>query len=479
MKIKETLFAVLLAISGTVLAEPVKVDTAKAAVDDRNKAARASTGLNPDVLDAAIDHLRLLQQERKELEEAGQTIKAQRKQREAEQAENEIKNIFRVGRSILATPECPIERTSDRLGIYGGVDYGYKEGREFRFSCLDRRPQQDIIFIFVAPADGASHWPAGVKTSNDLTEKFEGGSRFTGSVQIVEGRRSDRLPGEAVRIFGDVFNHIVSHIVVEVKINSLQPLADLKTASEETERQAPMRFEESRKEATEAEKRKEEEKEKQEVPAVFANWMKDSATIMAMIADARQHRASNDDSEVQKKAKKKAHEASLVSANKKLQGTPFSISAARLDEVTPEKVLNQYGKQKAREIISRTGLNQQDMESNPGIQLMIGFSLASCGQCYTETGRSKATYSIPVPNKDGSYATYGTGPYAIPRGGIVTGEPPSQYSPDQPVTLGTKIRKTIGSESEALAMRKGAIAPLSGTIRGLYYDGYSVEIEIQ
>ncbi|MEI1279653.1 hypothetical protein V6Z05_15090 [Leptospira venezuelensis] len=195
--------------------------------------ARAKTGLNLDALETAIDNWLILQVEAKELEEARQTIKAQKKKIEVEQAWGAIKNIFIIGRSILATTECPFEKSNLQNNHFPGAP-----PRKLRISCFDKkklgesrwsdasgtvsiRPNiLDVNFEFIATADayGKAYanpydWPKGAQTSNEITEKFEeGSSHFTGSLKIV-GEPNQELFASEDRL-----------ITIKVKINSLQPL---------------------------------------------------------------------------------------------------------------------------------------------------------------------------------------------------------------------------------------------------------------
>lgn len=228
--------------------------------------------------------------------------------------------------------------------------------------------------------------------------------------------------------------------------NDLDAVIAFDAKAKAEEREARKQEEESRKETAKAPALED------QGAAVLGKWLKDSATIMEMIADARQFRWSNDDSEVQRQEKKKALAASL----KKLYGRPFTISAARLDDVKPVKVLH-------RGMLS----NGLDCEKD----CRIYDNVAGCQACFTETGRFEATYSILVPVEDGTNTV-----------GVATGELDQQSH--RRVILNTKIKKIIQSKSVALAMHKGAMGPLSGMIRAVnYYETFgtdeSVEIEIQ
>lgn len=204
----------------------------------------AKSGLNLDALDRVISRLGLLAREQKELEKAGQTVKAKRKRGEVEQAYGEIENIFHIGRSISATSECPFERIMKTS--LDGKSEGY-EDREFKLSCYNRKakfgpvgtsednlPQLIIVFKFVAPVDPvfsdiSSGWPAWAKTSNDMTEKFEATkSRFTGSVEVVGGWEEivfGSLRNNEKAVDTDSGDPQLLKLKVKVKISRLHPLS--------------------------------------------------------------------------------------------------------------------------------------------------------------------------------------------------------------------------------------------------------------
>ncbi len=203
---------------------------------------RKQTGFNLDALEATIDSGILLEKEGAELEKAGQTIKAKRKQSEAEQKWKEIiEKKFRVGQSISATAECPFQRLPIQMS---GEGYAT---RIFRLSCFDKRlikeqNQQDqaneniyldIIFEFKVPVDSSNNWPAWAQTSNDIAEKFESSSDFIGSTQIVGNwettsfnlfKKEVKRKVEAVEIEDNSYSSNRILMKVKVKIVRLQPV---------------------------------------------------------------------------------------------------------------------------------------------------------------------------------------------------------------------------------------------------------------
>lgn len=216
---------------------------------------------------------------------------------------------------------------------------------------------------------------------------------------------------------------------------------------------------------------------------INAKWRADSKAILALVEAPRQFRQSSDDSEVQKKARKKKFDAAMVETNKRFAGTSLSLSAVRVVDVTPEKVFNEVGKQKARDLIAQMRRDPNSaaivgdgtLENNPLLAWTVGLQIAfSCAdKCWTETGRYVVKYEIPVPEQG-----YSTEDYSRFNNGIFAAE--SQYQGGTPTTITVKISRVINSEDEALAIKKGAVGPLDGTIKSLSYKGesYSESIEV-
>lgn len=234
-----------------VVTPNVTINTEKKSQDSKK------IGINLDAFYVVIDRWLILLREAEELKVAGQSIKAERKIRESDQAKREIENFFKVGRSISATPECPFEverfhagfdisiekqlsilkETRAKMGnlsadyidsmrgLYGQRDQQPKPYRAFRLTCFDRSQEKDydlrsLIFYFTTSSERDSYFPTGAQTSDEIAETFESGSHFTGLIQTVGGEL--RVLRTQCRLFD--FESTCSQVQVNVKIISLQIL---------------------------------------------------------------------------------------------------------------------------------------------------------------------------------------------------------------------------------------------------------------
>lgn len=212
-----------------------------------------------------------------------------------------------------------------------------------------------------------------------------------------------------------------------------------------------------------------------------SKWQKDSETLLGLVRELRSFREGSNDSDVQKKAKARKLEAAILSLNKRLAGTELSLSAVRLVEVKAERVLNEVGKQKARELV---GLMRKDpsaaaiigngsLEDNPMLQwtIMLQLVFLCNDKCYSETGRFEAEYVVPQPAHPAA-VVYQSGANGIRAGEIERNETAT--------IIGVTIIRIVKNEDEALNLKKGEIKGLRGKIRSLMYrgDAYSESVKI-
>lgn len=204
---------------------------------------------------------------------------------------------------------------------------------------------------------------------------------------------------------------------------------------------------------------------------IFETWVRDSNYILNIFAETRKFRKTGSESQLQSKEKEKLLETSLLSTNKKNQNKPFSISAAFLEEVKPEKELSSIGKEKAKELALQMKGHIVDPENNIIFKLSLGFQLALCEPCFQETGRYEAIYTIPIPNINNSYENI------YVKSGI-SEEIKKKSEIYSAKFIETKIKIFFKNKQKALELKKGTITPLTGNIVTLYYAESPEYIEI-
>ncbi len=215
---------------------------------------------------------------------------------------------------------------------------------------------------------------------------------------------------------------------------------------------------------------------------VMEIWRQDSAILLRLIEEIRPLRESPGDSEVQQKARRKKFDAALMALNRKYIGTLIKLSAVRVKDVRAERVFNENGRKKARELIRKMQADPStaafvgdgNIENNPLLAwtLMMQLALVCDDKCFTETGRFEIEYSIPVP------AVYqSSGPYDLYSSGASLGESDDQAG--QRKTMSVEITRIIKSEQEALAIQKDSIIPLSGKVKSIVYKGGAYSESLQ
>jgi len=210
----------------------------------------------------------------------------------------------------------------------------------------------------------------------------------------------------------------------------------------------------------------------------IATWNNDSNIIFSIISNIRNYRENSGDSTLQAKLKSKKMVAELYRINKAFYNKPLTLMAVKVDDVTPEKSLSEYGKRRARQIINRIKRDPSSamfvgdgkLDNNPLLLFAVAMNLALCKKCYKETGRYKVECKIPVPNDNG-YSDYDHG------------IKDSDLSSENNNTIDTDIVLILNSEEKALQFSKGQIIPINGKIKGIMYKGgqffESITIHIQ
>lgn len=218
------------------------------------------------------------------------------------------------------------------------------------------------------------------------------------------------------------------------------------------------------------------EDKKIELNEYYQKWKADSAIILNLIADVRKYKIDANDSEVQAKERKMNLERKNVELNKRYHNTILSLGCVMVKEVKPEQVLSEYGKQQARNLISKLRKDPSskylfdagELGDNPMLDLIIGLQLAFCKKCYKDTGRYEAIFVIPqpVPNVEDV-----TDIYNEFSDGIFAGL--DKYN--SPQIIDVDITFIINSKQEALQIKKGSVHPLKGKIKSIYYPSSLLE----
>ncbi|MCG6150361.1 hypothetical protein LFX15_18845 [Leptospira levettii] len=204
---------------------------------------------------------------------------------------------------------------------------------------------------------------------------------------------------------------------------------------------------------------------------MFENWIRDSSYILNIFAEIRKFRKNGSESQLQIKEQQNLLETSLLTSNKIYHKKQFSISAAYLEDVIPEKELSSIGKVKAKELALQMKGYIVDPEKNIIFKLSLGFQLALCEPCFQETGRFEAIYAIPIPDINDSYENI------YVRSGI-SNEINKKSEIDSAKLIQTKIKVYYTNKQKALELKKGSINPLTGIIKTLYYADSPEYIEI-
>lgn len=216
----------------------------------------------------------------------------------------------------------------------------------------------------------------------------------------------------------------------------------------------------------------------------ITTWNNDSNTILSIISNLREYRESSDDSTLQEKLKRKKLIEELYKVNKVYNNKPLNLTAVMIDDVTPEKILSEYGKRRARQIIntikkdpsSAMFVGDGNLDNNPLLLFAVAMNLALCEKCYKETGRYEVKCKIPVPGDGNSMS--GDDGYSDYKHGILDCDLSSENNIN---TIDTDIILILNSEEKALQISKGQIIPINGKIKSIMYKGgqFSESITIQ
>jgi len=186
----------------------------------------------------------------------------------------------------------------------------------------------------------------------------------------------------------------------------------------------------------------------------------DTATILKLLGNIRDYRETSSDTSVQKNARERKLKKALVQINSKYKGTILTLQRAELYDITADTVLSAKGTVQSRQMIAKI---HQDPASaaltDDLIAWTVSLQLAFCSDCWKESGKYKATYSIPVPWEQYRYGI------AVEQQKNNDGETPvyEEY-------LDVKIVKIYPNESSVINLNKGSIAPLTGKIRSVLYE---------
>lgn len=198
-------------------------------------------------------------------------------------------------------------------------------------------------------------------------------------------------------------------------------------------------------------------------------YQADTATILKLLGNIRDYRKNGEDTQVQANARERKLKKALVQINSRYKGTSLTLQRAKLKDITADTVLSAKGIVQSRQIIAKI---RQDPESaaltDDLLAWTVGLQLAFCPDCWKESGKYKATYSIPVPGEQYRYGI------AVEQQKNNDGETPvyEEY-------LDVKIVKIYPNESSVINLNKGSVSPLTGTIRNILYEDIDDQMTIE
>ncbi len=201
------------------------------------------------------------------------------------------------------------------------------------------------------------------------------------------------------------------------------------------------------------------------------NWKSDSTTIMNLIKDVRSFKKDYNDTDIQSEYKNEQMNKTVIKINKKYINTIITLHAVRVRDVTPEKVISDYGIKQRNLIINELKKNQSskylfalgEAGNNPLLDLLISLNLSICDNCFKATGRYEMLCEIPKVeiSDEGIGCTYSKF-----NSGIDGGSSPG----DSSETIEVEIRCIIKSKSDAVKINKGSINQLKSKIKCINYD---------
>lgn len=214
-----------------LLLEKAQQEEDEKKLEENRKKAFGNLAPNFNILEESIDKWFALIKGEEELYNAGQSIKAQKKNTEREKERAKIEKILSNTQTITVTNKCPFVRV---LKEYGD---GYDPSR-FQLSCfktwlLDQENKYNSIFELTFDFAGDSARQQDEKTNESLIEQFEESRGFIGTIQILKKLKirnsfnniyyidGVRIP---LRPYPDSFD---SQRSIKVKILNLKPY-DLK-----------------------------------------------------------------------------------------------------------------------------------------------------------------------------------------------------------------------------------------------------------
>lgn len=205
-------------------------------------------------------------------------------------------------------------------------------------------------------------------------------------------------------------------------------------------------------------------------------WLADSKIIFEIIQPLRAFRENSADSSVQEKKRKKQLSDAIQKLNEKMSGKTLSLSAARLDDVTPEREITKHGIKKLQSLRKQIEKDPQakaymnalgdDWTSNPIFTLTLAFHLAGCEKCFQDTGRFIAKYSI-VHDPENQYSI--NDGIKIPETETSDEMRESKYGAQPVITA--EVDVLIMTEAKALKLKKGSVGQVTGIIASITYEG--------
>ncbi len=200
-------------------------------------------------------------------------------------------------------------------------------------------------------------------------------------------------------------------------------------------------------------------------------WKADSKTILTIISKLREFKESSDDSTLQEQHKKQKLNEELIKINKAYLKKTLSLRAVRIEDVTPEKRISDYGIKKAKDVIrqlkkdpsSAVLVGDGDLSNNPLLAWTVGVQLAFCDKCFIQTGRYEVKCKIPTPDSN-YYFSY--------KEETETDDTPSE---DEYTKLPViEIILIVKSKNNALKYSKDEIISITGKVQSIDYNGSSI-----
>ncbi len=212
-------------------------------------------------------------------------------------------------------------------------------------------------------------------------------------------------------------------------------------------------------------------------------YKSDTATILTLLGNIRDFKSNYQDTEVQKKARERKLKEALARINANYKGKLLTLQRAKLDDVTADTVLSTKGINLSRQMIAKlrqdpasaAWVGDGNLQTNDLLAWIVGLQLAFCPDCRKESGKYKATYSIPVPGEQYRYGIAvgrrknnddGTTDYEEFKQGLPIGK--FDFGSFEYLTV--EIVKIYPNENSVINLKKGSVAPLTGKIRGVLYE---------